>query len=231
MTTAAVSPWLRVRVQVDRLAAALLLVPVAPVIAVLALWVRVADGAPALISVSRMGQGGREFPMWKLRTMRPALPDGRAGGAELTRRDDQRITPVGRRLRHWRLDELPQLWNVVRGEMALLGPRPEAPAYVNLDDHRWTQILSVPPGIAGATQVLVNRWEAEVLTDDGTTDTYGTVVLPVKVELDGWYVRRATPGLDVLILRSLASSLVGRGSPELRRRAQAHADLGALPDG
>lgn len=226
MTTGTVSPWLRVRARVDRVAAALLLVPVAPLIAVLALWVRVADGAPALISVSRMGQGGREFPMWKLRTMRPARPDGRAGGADLTLRDDQRITPVGHRLRHWRLDELPQLWNVVRGEMALLGPRPEAPAYVNLDDHRWAQILSVPPGIAGATQVLVNRWEAEVLTDEGTTDTYATVILPVKVAIDRWYVRSATPWVDGQIAIALFS---GRRRPLRVHVKRAVPDASRLP--
>ncbi len=213
------SPWLRRRLILDRLVAAVLLVPVAPVVAILALLVRRGDGGPALVRVPRVGRSGNLLGMWKLRSMRASAPGGLAGGADLTARDDDRVTPIGARLRRWRLDELPQLVNVVRGEMALIGPRPEAPGYVDLADDRWRTILSTPPGIAGATQILVNRWEAEVLRSTTGDAAYRHEILPVKVALDEWYVRCATPALDLLILRSLARTLAGRGAPRLRARA------------
>jgi lipopolysaccharide/colanic/teichoic acid biosynthesis glycosyltransferase len=215
------SRWLRARTRADRVIAAALLVVVAPVIGVLALAIRLADRGPGLIRVPRVGRGGTEFGMWKLRSMRATSSDGTASGAALTARDDDRITPLGRRLRRFRLDELPQLLNVLRGEMSLIGPRPEAPAYVDRTDDQWRTILAAPPGIAGATQVLVDRWEAKVL-DAATSDAvYRETILPVKVALDAWYVGAATPRLDALVVRSLVASLTGRHPTHLREVATA----------
>ncbi len=135
------SRYLRVRIVADRVLAALLLVPCAPVIAVLGWLIHRHDGGPALIAVPRVGLKGEELRMWKLRSMRAETADGRATGIGLTSAGDSRVTPVGRRLRAYHLDELPQLFNVVRGEMTLLGPRPEAPEYVDVDDPEWTAVL------------------------------------------------------------------------------------------
>jgi lipopolysaccharide/colanic/teichoic acid biosynthesis glycosyltransferase len=160
--------------------------------------------------------------VWKLRTMRSAHPDGRAGGAGVTRANDERITPIGRRLRHHRLDELPQLWNVVAGSMGLLGPRPEAPDYVAPDDQRWEDVLAVAPGIAGPTQLLVHDWEAEAMSGDDFAHVYRDVILPVKLAIDRWYVRNANPGIDWLIVRSLLRRFVlGRPPSRLRARIEA----------
>jgi lipopolysaccharide/colanic/teichoic acid biosynthesis glycosyltransferase len=225
------SAWLRLRVRLDRAVAAVLLVPAAPVLAAIALLVR-RDGGPPFITVRRRGRGGADLGMWKVRTMRASGPGGLAGGAALTAGDDDRITPVGRRIRRFRLDELPQLLNVVRGDMALLGPRPEAPEYVDLDDARWQAILEAPPGIAGVTQVLVNHWEAEILRRDTGDAPYVDVVLPVKVAVDAWYVRHASPWIDVLALAALAGSVAGRATPRLRRRVERDVpELAALPRG
>ena len=116
-----------------------------PLIAGLMVAIRLNDGGPTIIAVPRVGRNGRTFGMWKLRSMRAETPDGMAKGVALTTEHDDRITPIGRRMRAWHLDELPQLFNVVRGEMCLLGARPEAPEFVDATDPRWRHVLSAPP--------------------------------------------------------------------------------------
>lgn len=203
------SRWLRLRVVADRAVATILLALTWPVLAVLAVWVRRHDGGPAFVSVPRVGTDGRPFGMWKLRSMRVDGSDGRANGPSLTSGADDRITSVGVRLRAWYLDELPQLYNVVRGQMGLLGPRPEAPEFVDLDDPRWQEVLQTPPGMAGPTQLVVNDWERERITASPDGSAYRTDVLPVKLAIDAWYTRRASPRLDLYV----ATALVGRLIP------------------
>lgn len=141
--------------------------------------------------------------MWKLRTMRAEGPDGRASGLPLSGTDDDRITRTGRRLRSYHLDELPQLLNVARGEMALLGPRPETPEFVDQTDERWTRVLSYPPGIAGPTQVIVSTWERELIGTENGGPAYVNTVLPVKLAIDTWYLRRSSPVNDALVAITL----------------------------
>jgi len=148
--------------------------------------------------------------MWKLRTMRVAGPGGAAGGAPIASVDDERVTPFGRRLRHWRLDELPQLLNVVRGEMALVGPRPETPEYVDLADGRWQRVLAARPGIVGPTQLAVYEIEAAISSSDGDgdEDVYRDVVLPAKLAIDAWYVEQASPFIDFVVVVSFVQRFV-----------------------
>jgi lipopolysaccharide/colanic/teichoic acid biosynthesis glycosyltransferase len=208
------SRWLRCRVHVDRFIAAVLAVVTAPVLAALALLVR-RDGAPGLITLQRVGQHGRRFGMWKLRSMAPAA---NAAGAPITRAEDERITPLGKRLRLYRLDELPQLFNVIRGEMALIGPRPETPEYVDPRDPRWQKVLRGKPGIGGLTQALVATWEAEALVADCCDDVYRHEILPVKLAIDAWYVEHASPAIDLLLLVSILQQFLGRPSATGARR-------------
>lgn len=208
---ATASRWLQRRRAIDRLIAGVAALVVAPVVAVLAWLVRRDDGGPPLIQVPRVGRDGRVFGMWKLRSMHPQSSDGLASGARLTSSTDDRITGVGRWLRALHLDELPQLINVVRGEMLLLGPRPETPEYVELDDERWHEVLVVPPGIAGPTQLVVGDWEVGVIDQDEDGTDYRDVVLPVKLALDASYVRDADPLGDLWLLFDLALSPLRSG--------------------
>jgi lipopolysaccharide/colanic/teichoic acid biosynthesis glycosyltransferase len=203
--------WLALRAAwLDRVAAAVLGVLFLPVIAVLGWCIRREDGGPAFVRVERMGQGFRPFGMWKLRSMRAERPDGRAGGAALTAAHDPRVTRIGARLRHYHLDELPQLWNVVRGEMLLIGPRPEAPDFVTVTDTEWRAVLSTPPGIAGPTQMIVGDWERDHIADDPEGDAYPSIVLPAKLTIDRWYVDTATPWFDVLTVVALGKRFLPR---------------------
>ncbi|MBL8778104.1 MAG: sugar transferase [Acidimicrobiales bacterium] len=202
--------WLRARWVLDRVAAAVLVVVTAPLSAAIWLVVRVVDGPPAVVRLPRIGQGGEEFAMDKFRSMTVQSATGHAGGAALTMGADPRVTPLGRRLRHYRLDELPQLVNVLRGEMALLGPRPETPLYVDLDDERWQAVVAALPGIAGPTQVLIHDFEAGLGVDD--LKRYEAEMVPVKLAIDQWYLAKASPVVDLCVLLALVQRFLLRRS-------------------
>jgi lipopolysaccharide/colanic/teichoic acid biosynthesis glycosyltransferase len=158
------------------------LVVVSPVIALAALAVKLQDGGPVLYRQTRVGQDGVDFELLKLRTM---VVGAETMGAGLSvDRGDSRITRTGRFLRKLSLDELPQLWNVVRGEMSVIGPRPTLRYQVEqYDEHQWHR-LDVRPGITGWAQV---NGRAELPWAD-------------RIELDVWYVDHRTPLLDLKIL-------------------------------
>ena len=225
------SRYLRVRMVLDRLVAAVGLVVLSPVIGVLGWLVHRHDGGPAFITVERVGRHGRPMRMWKLRSMRAESADGRATGVSLTSAGDDRITPIGAKLRAGHLDELPQLINVVRGEMTLLGPRPEAPEYVDATDDDWRAVLAAPPGIAGPTQLAVGDWERDIITAAPDGSAYERDVVPVKVAIDRWYVEQASPGIDALVVVGLARRLAGRPVGALLERIRAGVPdaAGSLP--
>ena len=195
--------WLRARLVGDRVVAAVAGIILAPIMAVFGMLIRRGDGGPALISVPRVGRDGRLFRMWKLRSMRADGPDGRAHGPNLTHELDDRITPIGRTMRAYHLDELPQLYNVIRGEMLLLGPRPESPEFVDLDDPLWRSLLVIPPGIAGPTQVIVGDWERTLIDHADDHSIYRTKVLPVKLAIDEWYLENCSIVTDALVALTL----------------------------
>jgi len=220
------SPWLRIRLVVDRAVAAIAGLVLAPVILVLAALVRREDGGPGFIAVTRVGRDGRPFRMWKLRSMRAARPDGTADGLTLSGAHDDRITQIGRRLRAYHFDELPQLLNVVRGEMGILGPRPETPEFVDLDDPMWREVLTIPPGIAGPTQVIVNDWERSLIDEVPDGSAYRTKVVPVKLAIDQWYLERSSPITDALV----AITLVRRFLPGTESTTLKVAVFAAVPE-
>ena len=149
-----------------------------PVIAFAGLAIIVSSGAPVLFRQRRVGQHGRTFELYKLRTMNQSL-----GGPQITKGDDLRITRLGKFLRQTKLDELPSLWNVLRGDMSLVGPRPEVPRFVKPEDPLWQKILSVRPGITDPVTLRL-RSEAELLTGiAGDTEQYYVDELqPVKLK-------------------------------------------------
>jgi lipopolysaccharide/colanic/teichoic acid biosynthesis glycosyltransferase len=219
--------WLSVRVGgLDRVAAAVLALLTLPVVVVLGVAVRLSDGGPAFVRVERMGRDFKPFGMWKVRSMRAERPDGSASGVALTAADDARVTRLGAHIRQYHLDELPQLWNVVRGEMLLLGPRPEAPEYVRLDDPRWRRVLRVPPGIAGPTQMIVGTWERRIITDDPSGGAYQERVVPAKLEIDGWYLDASSLWLDLLTVVALVKRFLPHSHASRMKRRAAR----ALPD-
>jgi len=171
----------------DVTVAALGLILLAPFFLVLAILIKRDSPGPVFYWGKRVGRFGREFHILKFRTMReePASYTG----PPLTGRDDPRITPLGQWLRDTKLNELPQLWNVLRGEMSLVGPRPEAPEIVctwspSLKD----EILSVRPGITSPASILY-RDEEKRLNPDRVIDDYLENILPDKLRLDQLYVR------------------------------------------
>ncbi|MGB6057857.1 MAG: sugar transferase [Microthrixaceae bacterium] len=231
-----ISRWLSIRLVFDRILAVVAGIAVAPAVAVLAMLVRRHDGSRGLIKVKRVGRDGKMFDMWKIRSMSVQSDDGRAGGAALTASADNRVTPIGRKIRALHLDELPQIYNVAKGQMALLGPRPEAPEFVDIDDAMWREVLSVPPGIAGPTQIIVGDWEKTVIDQDEAGGAYMRDVVPVKLAIDRWYVTKASPAGDLRVLSSLIVNALGREARGLKRAvgravSESAAAIGPTVDG
>jgi lipopolysaccharide/colanic/teichoic acid biosynthesis glycosyltransferase len=169
-----------------------------PLFAVIAVLIKLDSKGPVFFRQSRVGRHRRNFKMWKFRKMYDDLP---TQGPSLTLRYDFRMTRVGRILERTKLDELPQLLNVLQGHMSVIGPRPEVPKFVAHYPERWNDVLSVKPGIFGANQ-LRNRNESE-LYPPGIADVEGFYVshiLPDKLDIDADYARRAGLVEDVTLL-------------------------------
>jgi lipopolysaccharide/colanic/teichoic acid biosynthesis glycosyltransferase len=188
----------------DVVVATILLVLLAPVFVLVSLLVAADSRGPLLYACERIGRSGRRIRVWKFRKMR----DGACGPA-LTLEGDERFTRVGPWLAATKLDELPQLWNVLRGDMSLVGPRPEDAAFVGLRREEYAQILGVKPGITGLSQLAFTR-EREILAGDGAIDRYVERILPQKIRMDRLYARRRTFGLDLRILVWTAVAVVLR---------------------
>lgn len=184
----------------DIVASAGALLVLAPLLIGIALAVRLADGTPVLFRQERVGLNGVSFQIHKFRTMR------QAAGPQVTARSDPRITPLGRFLRRSKLDELPQLWDVLRGRMSIVGPRPEVPEMVRLySDEARRRILSVRPGLTDPATLILYDEEALLLGPDPER-TYVEEILPRKIALYLDYVEtRSFRGDLVLILRTLAA--------------------------
>ena len=166
----------------DVVSASIGLAVASPVLAAVALAIKLEDGGPVLYRQRRVGHRGRDFDLLKLRTMVAGAESRGAGFA--VNRGDPRITRTGRLLRRLSLDELPQLWNVVRGDMSLIGPRPTLRYQVDEYTPRQRRRLDVKPGLTGWAQVN------------------GRTKLPwdERIELDVWYVEHRSPRVDLKIL-------------------------------
>lgn len=185
----------------DIVASALGLLLLMPLLLLAALWVKLDSPGPALFRQTRVGRFGVPFTIHKFRTMRMEP------GAAITVGEDPRITRSGRFLRASKLDELPQLWDVLRGAMSLVGPRPELPRYVALYPAALREVvLSVRPGITDPASLRF-RHESELLARASDPEReYVEVVLPAKLQLAADYVRTASLAGDVrLILATLGA--------------------------
>jgi lipopolysaccharide/colanic/teichoic acid biosynthesis glycosyltransferase len=176
---------------VDASVAGLALVASSPLLAVSALAIKLEDGGPVLYRQSRVGRYGADFELLKLRTM--VVGAEKVGAGYAVDRGDPRITRTGRALRRLSLDELPQLWNVVRGDMSLIGPRPTLRYQVEQYDERQRRRLDVRPGITGWAQV----------------NGRASLPWPERIELDLWYVQHRGWKTDLLILLRTPLALFG----------------------
>jgi len=167
-------------------AAAFFLSPLA-LIVVLAIWIE--SGRPILFSQLRLGQNGRPFRMYKFRKFRPDCDNH---GCPLTMEQDGRLTTVGRILAASKLDELPQLWNVVRGDMSLVGPRPESLAFADCFRNGFEKIHEHKPGLFGPCQVLFRHESKLYPAGAAATEFYRQVLFPAKAEVDLAYFSRRT---------------------------------------
>jgi lipopolysaccharide/colanic/teichoic acid biosynthesis glycosyltransferase len=186
----------------DLAVASVLLVLTSPVLLAATIALRATSGPPVLYRARRSGKDGREFVMYKLRTMRPGA------GPSITATGDPRITRLGSVLRRTRLDELPQLWNVIRGDMSLVGPRPEDPRFVALYTPEQRAVLSVAPGLTGPAQLEFRR-EEEMLPSADPETAYIRDVLPRKLDIDLAYVRGRSFRGDLGILARTAAAIFG----------------------
>lgn len=171
------------------------LLALTPVIGAAALAIRLSSPGPIFFRQARVGRHGRPFTMVKFRTMRVDN-----AGARVTAAGDSRVTWIGRLLRKTKVDELPELWNVVRGEMRLVGPRPEVPELVDLADPRWREILELPPGITDPITLALRNEEELLAQADDPQRFYVDVLQPYKLEGYLRYARSRTARSDLGVL-------------------------------
>lgn len=187
----------------------LLLIALIPILALVALMMRVLYGSPVIFRQERVGLGGRIFRIHKFRTMTLGT------GAQVTSDNDTRIHTGGKMLRATKLDELPQLWDVLLGQMSLVGPRPEVPKYVN----HWPadareKIVSVKPGITDPASVAYRHESVELARAEDPERHYVDVILPRKVRMYVDYINTRSFSGDLLILFRTATAVVSRRASE-----------------
>lgn len=183
---------------IDVVVGSSLLVVLAIPLVLVAVVVRMTSRGAALFTQERVGVGGRNFRIYKFRTMVQASEQH---GPLITASGDKRITPIGRILRKTKVDELPQLINVVRGDMSLVGPRPQVPRFVDRfpEEYRDT-VLAVRPGITGPTQLRFRHEEEMLAGQPNREQYYIDVLLPVKCRLDAEYVQTKSISYDLLVV-------------------------------
>jgi lipopolysaccharide/colanic/teichoic acid biosynthesis glycosyltransferase len=192
-----------------RLSSAMLgLLLLSPVLLVAAVAIKATSRGPVLFKQRRVGRGGRHFTLLKLRTMREG---GR--GPRVTASGDARVTAVGRLLRHLKLDEIPELWNVVRGEMSFVGPRPEVPEYVDAESELWRRILRVRPGITDPITIRLRNEESVIAAGGGDPARfYREILQPFKLAGYASYLDQRTWRSDLRVLWQTVRAVLTPGS-------------------
>lgn len=189
----------------ERILAGVALLVLSPLLAVISALILRDSGTPIFFTQVRVGKGGRPFRICKFRTMAPRS----SSGPLITVSGDPRVTPLGRRLRSSKLDELPQLWNVVRGDMALVGPRPELPVYaVSWPADSRDVILSVRPGITDPMTVELRREEELLATQPDPMTFYLRELLPVKAAGYVHYIENKSLVGDLRVLIQTAEAVL-----------------------
>jgi lipopolysaccharide/colanic/teichoic acid biosynthesis glycosyltransferase len=190
----------------DILAATIGLILLSPVLVIAACCIKLASRGPVLYRQVRIGKRARPFQILKFRSMTIQASNS---DLKITVAGDSRVTPVGKFLRHHKIDELPQLWNVIRGDMSLVGPRPEVPVYIEEYTQEQRIVLSARPGITDPAS-LAYRHEEEILAGQADPEQfYRTKILPDKLARNRAYLEKITLQNDIrIILKTISSSFL-----------------------
>lgn len=191
--------------------ALLLLVVLSPVIVILLIWIWLKQGRPIFFVAERMKGVDDPFNLWKLRTMEVVDTDTGVSGGD----KDNRITPVGAKLRSKRLDELPQLWNIIRGDLSFVGPRPPLRQYVEEFPELYAEVLKSRPGVTGLATLVFHQHEEWLLKDcktpEETHDVYARRCVPRKARIDLIYQKNRSLAFDFGLVFQTIGNLARRG--------------------
>jgi lipopolysaccharide/colanic/teichoic acid biosynthesis glycosyltransferase len=191
---------------IDVVASGVGLVALSPLLILTGILVKCTSRGPMLFWQHRVGLGGRYFRIAKVRSM---VIDAEKEGPDITSSGDPRVTRIGSIIRKLKIDELPQLWNVLKGDMSLVGPRPELPRYVADYDQEQLQVLSVRPGITDLASIRYRHEEEILAQSENPEDYYRNVVLQEKLALNLEYIEKMSLTFDTkLILQTLKSLFV-----------------------
>lgn len=219
----------RARRILDVVVASTLLVLCLPLLAAAALAVRLTDGGPALFRQDRVGENGRTFSLVKLRSMR--VGDPRVESPAVTATGDDRITPVGRLLRRTSIDEIPQLWHVLTGDMTLVGPRPEATSLARSYPRSCRFILAARPGLTGPAQLRFRESSARPPAGWDVEAWYLTHVVPLRVDADLGYLVEPSVACTVGYLWRTALFVLGVRDESAAGRAQTETVARSISNG
>jgi lipopolysaccharide/colanic/teichoic acid biosynthesis glycosyltransferase len=192
----------------DSAVSAVALVLLLPVLALIALAIKLDSPGPVIFKQCRIGRNFHRFWIYKFRTM---VADAPAHGGELTVGADLRITRIGGWLRQFKLDELPQLYNIIKGDMALVGPRPEVPRYVEMFRRDYEEILKLRPGLTDLASLKYRNEAALLAQADNPEAEYIAHLLPDKIRLAKEYRRRAGLIFDLRLTARTIVTLLGQG--------------------
>jgi len=205
----------------DLVLALVLAFPLVPLVAGISLWILIREGRPVFYVAERMKAPGQPFMLWKFRTMTVAKNDSGVSGGDKA----GRITPTGRFLRRTRLDEIPQLFNILRGDISFVGPRPPLRRYVERFPALYAEVLKSRPGVTGLATLAYHRTEERILarcrTPEETEAVYTRRCVPTKARLDLIYARNRNVCYD---LRLMVATVFHRLPLRTARRRQPSAD-------
>jgi lipopolysaccharide/colanic/teichoic acid biosynthesis glycosyltransferase len=183
----------------DRCLSVIALMVLSPALIVIAACILFESGLPVLFSQSRVGRNGELFRLHKFRTMRHG-----STGTSITVAGDRRVTRVGSFLRKFKLDEIPQLWNIVRAEMAFVGPRPEVPEFVSVHEPMWLFVLQVRPGITDPASIAFHQEEKLLACTSDPISYYREALLPAKLAMNIAYMKQRSLWSDFqVVLRTV----------------------------
>ena len=181
----------------DIICSGLGIIVLSPVLIIIAILIKKGSDGPVFFKQIRVGEKGKNFKILKYRTM---VVDAEKLGRQITVGNDNRITKIGSFLRKYKLDELPQLFNVFKGDMSLVGPRPEVPRYVELYNEEQRKVLDVKPGITDLASIEYRDENALLGTAEDPDDMYINKIMPDKLALNLEYIRKSNVFFDIYII-------------------------------